>query len=170
MNKAIDNIPRIFAVPQVAYAGNGVPAICVTAVPMDGIAGSLETQAGSTPARHSRVQNKSLDGCGYGTLGRSDSCRRTKTPPKDQRRVISTRLSQSRQHGKTCSGYGAMGRFDSCRRTQALVNLRGIANPYLGNKHEARQSRKRGIPAAVMVHWAGSIPATAQITTKTQRI
>ncbi|MBR4583032.1 MAG: hypothetical protein IKO34_04385 [Bacteroidales bacterium] len=119
MNKAIEDIPRIFAVIQVAYAGNGVPEIK-----------SVGTQAGSTPARHSRVQNKSLDGSGYGTLGR----------------------------------------FDSCRRTQALVNLRGIANPYRGNKHEARQSRKRGIPAAVMVHWAGSIPAAAQITTKTQRI
>ena len=67
MNKAIENIPRIFAVIQVAYAGNGVPEIK-----------SVGTQAGSTPARHSRVQNKSLDGSGYGTLGRSDSCRRTK--------------------------------------------------------------------------------------------
>ena len=131
MNKAIENIPRIFAVIQVAYAGNGVPDRSNTAVRVDGHnADNLGTQAGSTPARHSRVQNKSLDGCGYGTLGRSDSC----------------------------------------RRTQALVNLRGIANPYRGNKHEARQSRKRGIPAAVMVHWAGSIPAAAQITTKTQRI
>jgi len=77
MNKAIENIPRIFAVIQVAYAGNGVPDRSITAVRADGHADNRGTQAGSTPARHSRVQNKSLDGSGYGTLGRFDSCRRT---------------------------------------------------------------------------------------------
>lgn len=122
MNKAIENIPRIFAVIQVAYAGNGVPDRSNTAVRVDGHnADNRGTQAGSTPARHSRVQNKSLDGCGYGTLGGFDSRRRTNNNKNaTDMRQDEQQMKQRRQQIHILCGRLGMG--DDDRRAMLLAN------------------------------------------------
>ena len=61
---------------KAVYSGNGVPVD----KPSMKCSENLPKQQGSTPChRSNRVQNKSLDGSGYGTSGGFDSRRRTKT-------------------------------------------------------------------------------------------
>ena len=122
MNKAIENIPRIFAVIQVAYCSNGVLHGSFSQSAFVGWhSDNLAAQAGSTPARHSRVQNKSLDGCGYGTLGRFDSCRRTNNNKNaTDMRQDEQQMKQRRQQIHILCGRLGMG--DDDRRAMLLAN------------------------------------------------
>ena len=103
---------------KAVYSGNGVPVD----KPSMKCSENLPKQQGSTPChRSNRVQNKSLDGCGYGTLGGSDSRRRTNNNKNaTDMRQDEQQMKQRRQQIHILCG--RLGMSDDDRRAMLLAN------------------------------------------------